>query len=1112
MKLPQIGHCVFPSTAKLGVLFLCVVFGTAAMAQTSSTSQATEIEQLTNALVGTAQAANSPPKVRSMAQKRHDLLLKLAATAPQDAFRFMLPADVATNLPNQLRDLVETDADEQGTLEVRVEDYPDHSHKTLFFLDTARERLQLYFAKDKPHLLTGTRVRAWGKRLDGILLLQSGSTSASTTSSGLQTQALASPNTFGAQSSVVILVNFQDNTAQPYTVETARTLVFTNVSNFDMENSQNQTWLTGDVFGWFTLAMSGSTCNSDQLATLANQAATAAGVNLSSYRRIVYSFPQNACGWAGLGTVGGNPSRAWINGSFNLLVVGHEMGHNFGLYHAHSLICPGTTLGTSCSTGEYGDVFDIMGNYTASHFDAFHKEQIGWLNYGSSLPITTVASSGTYTIPPYETGSGSKALKIAKDASTFYYVEYRQPVGFDSVLSSYPASTSGVLLRTGAPSDANSSFLLDTNPGTSSFSDAALAVGKTFTDPAAGVSITLTSASASGATVNVTLGTSSCAHNNPGVAINPAQASGAAGATVAYTVSVTNNDGTACSSGNFSLAATVPVGWSAVFTIPTLTLAPGASGSATLNVTSAAGAANGVNTVIASATNVAATAFKGSASATYTVNTPTPANFSLSASPASVSIAPGSSGTTKITSTISGSFNSAVALSASGMPSGVSSTFSPASIAAPGSGVSTLTFTASSSAAAGTYPITVAGSGGGLTRTTAISMTVNNDAGPMGLRFVPLTPCRIADTRPWNGTGPFAGPSIAAQGSRSFPLPQSTCHVPSTARAYSLNITVVPMTNFLGFITVWPSDQPRPWVSMLNSTDGRVKASAAIVPGASNGGAISVFATDATDVILDINGYFVDSTAPSFAQALAFFPLPPCRVVDTRYAGGSLGPPSMVAWQERSFAILTSSCNIPTTAQAYSLNFTAVPKGNIGFLATWPTGPGVMPNASTLNVSTGAVTANAAIVPAGASGAISVMATGDTDLVIDTNGYFAPPTLPSSLSFHTVPPCRVRDTRENTGLFSTAPLPIDTSASQCGIPASAQAIVLNATVVPTPPGLGFLTLWPHGGMVPNVSTLNASDGFITVNMAIVPTANGVIDAYASEPTQLLLDTTGYFAP
>jgi hypothetical protein len=71
--------------------------------------------------------------------------------------------------------------------------------------------------------------------------------------------------------------------------------------------------------------------------------------------------------------------------------------------------------------------------------------------------------------------------------------------------------------------------------------------------------------------------------------------------------------------------------------------------------------------------------------------------------------------------------------------------------------------------------------------------------------------------------------------------------------------------------------------------------------------------------------------------------------------------------------------------------------------------------------------------------------------------------------------------------------------------------VLNATVVPSGP-LGFLTLWPHGAVQPPVSTLNAGDGAITSNMAIVPTTDGSISAFASDPTHLVLDISGYFAP
>jgi hypothetical protein len=82
--------------------------------------------------------------------------------------------------------------------------------------------------------------------------------------------------------------------------------------------------------------------------------------------------------------------------------------------------------------------------------------------------------------------------------------------------------------------------------------------------------------------------------------------------------------------------------------------------------------------------------------------------------------------------------------------------------------------------------------------------------------------------------------------------------------------------------------------------------------------------------------------------------------------------------------------------------------------------------------------------------------------------------------------------------------------SSCAPSSSAQAYVFNATVAP-PGSMPYLTLWPDGQQQPVVSTLNAYDGFITSNMAIVPTTNGSIDAYAAGLTQLILDISGYFA-
>ena len=98
--------------------------------------------------------------------------------------------------------------------------------------------------------------------------------------------------------------------------------------------------------------------------------------------------------------------------------------------------------------------------------------------------------------------------------------------------------------------------------------------------------------------------------------------------------------------------------------------------------------------------------------------------FAIFSSPASVSVVQGSSGTSTISTTVSGGFDSAVALSASGQPAGVTVSFSSNSIAAPGSGSSTMTMAVAAGTTAGTYTITVTGTGGGLTQTTTVTLTV----------------------------------------------------------------------------------------------------------------------------------------------------------------------------------------------------------------------------------------------------------------------------------------------------------------------------------------------------------------------------------------------------
>jgi len=100
--------------------------------------------------------------------------------------------------------------------------------------------------------------------------------------------------------------------------------------------------------------------------------------------------------------------------------------------------------------------------------------------------------------------------------------------------------------------------------------------------------------------------------------------------------------------------------------------------------------------------------------------------FSISLSPSSLTIAQGTAGTAMITSTLSGNFNSSIALSTSGLPAGATATFSPSTILAPGSGASALTINVDATTTMGTYSVVISGAGGGQTHSTTINLTISN--------------------------------------------------------------------------------------------------------------------------------------------------------------------------------------------------------------------------------------------------------------------------------------------------------------------------------------------------------------------------------------------------
>jgi hypothetical protein len=226
---------------------------------------------------------------------------------------------------------------------------------------------------------------------------------------------------------------------------------------------------------------------------------------------------------------------------------------------------------------------------------------------------------------------------------------------------------------------------------------------------------------------------------------SPTTVSVAQGGTKTTTVSTTVSGGF---NSAVSLSASgLPAGVTASFS-PTSIAAPG-SGSSTLTFTASSTATTGTSTVTI---NASGGGVSHSTTVSLTVSATATPDFAVSASPASVSVAAGSSGTSTVSTTVSGGFNSAVSLSASGLPAGVTAAFSPTSIAAPGSGSSTLTFTASSTAAAGTSTITINASGGSISHSATVSLTITTGGTTTQIIGNPGFENGSTNTAPWTLT------------------------------------------------------------------------------------------------------------------------------------------------------------------------------------------------------------------------------------------------------------------------------------------------------------------------------------------------------------------------
>jgi hypothetical protein len=346
----------------------------------------------------------------------------------------------------------------------------------------------------------------------------------------------------------------------------------------------------------------------------------------------------------------------------------------------------------------------------------------------------------------------------------------------------------------------------------------------------------------------------------------------------------------------------------------------------------------------------------------------------------------------------------------------------------------------------------------------------------VGLR--PLEPSRLIDTR--YGRGALVSGDVL-----TVPVAGQSGVPASGATAVVVNLTVTEPAA-LGFATAYPCGTAPPDASSLNYAAGQTIANLVTVK-VGDAGAVCVVASSPTQVIVDVTGYYGGGGS-------GFASVAPVRLLDSRQGGAK---PIMAGTVVR--VAVAGNAGVPRTGvTGASLNVTATSAAAVGFVTVYPCGVNA-PNASNLNVVAGATVANGVVSATDTTGAVCVVSSVATHLVVDLNGWFGTAALGS---FTALAPARLIDTRATTRLAANTTL---------AVPVGSQlAVALNVTIA-EPVGSGFATVWPCGLPKPNASSINFTRGQTIANAVNMGVGTGGAVCVASTvATQVIVDHNGEF--
>ncbi|QHT56333.1 hypothetical protein GXP71_09750 [Cellulomonas sp. H30R-01] len=356
------------------------------------------------------------------------------------------------------------------------------------------------------------------------------------------------------------------------------------------------------------------------------------------------------------------------------------------------------------------------------------------------------------------------------------------------------------------------------------------------------------------------------------------------------------------------------------------------------------------------------------------------------------------------------------------------------------------------------------------------------------LRFVPVTPTRLLDTRP-------AGASLGAGGRVDLTV-AGVAGVPADAKAVALNVTAV-APSAMTFVRVWPAGGPMPSSSTFNA-DPRLTAASGVLVGVGGQGKVSLYNNSgSTHLVVDVSGYFVDGSS-----GVGYEPLPAgARMIDTRSDGGALSAGTTRTVQ------VTGRGGVPAGATAVLANVSSVMPGGVGNVIAYPAG-GTVPTIASVNHLPGDNVSNRTVVPLSADGRLALTLQGArADVVVDVIGWFGPS---ATQRFTPIDPARAADTRASSPLQEgeARDLPLGSVA----LPAQAKSAVLSLAATQQTAPMTFLTAWRPGTARPTASDLNTGRGRDQAAMTVVPLGSDrQVRVYNDKgSSQVIVDVQGWF--